>query len=47
LLYAVASVASWLFAYYFVPETRGRTLEQIEEFWRARNRVRQTARGFS
>src|SRR6266487_3389729 len=44
LLYAVASVASWLFAYYFVPETRGRTLEQIEEFWRARNRVRQTAR---
>ena len=43
LLYAVASVASWLFAYYFVPETRGRTLEQIEEFWRARNRVRQTA----
>jgi sugar porter (SP) family MFS transporter len=47
LLYAVASVASWLFAYYFVPETRGRTLEQIEAFWRARNRVRQTARGFS
>src|SRR5437667_9995605 len=44
LLYAVASVASWLFAYYFVPETKGRTLEQIEAFWRAKNRVRQTAR---
>jgi SP family galactose:H+ symporter-like MFS transporter len=43
LLYAIASVASWLFAYYFVPEKRGRTLEQIEEFWRARHRVRQTA----
>src|SRR6266481_2319973 len=43
LLYAFASVASWLFAYYFVPETRGRTLEQIEAFWRDRHRVRQTA----
>jgi hypothetical protein len=43
LLYAVASVASWLFAYYFVPETRGRTLEQIEAFWRAKHRVPQTA----
>jgi SP family galactose:H+ symporter-like MFS transporter len=43
LLYAFASVASWLFAYYFVPETRGRTLEQIEAFWRARHRVRQAA----
>jgi sugar phosphate permease len=45
LLYAVASVASWLFAYYFVPETRGRTLEQIEAFWRARHRVRQMTGG--
>ena len=35
-LYALFSVASWLFAYYFVPETKGRTLEQIEAFWRAR-----------
>jgi len=47
LLYAVASVASWLFAYYFVPETKGRTLEQIEAFWRARHGVRQTTRRFS
>jgi sugar porter (SP) family MFS transporter len=47
LLYAVASVASWLFAYYVVPETRGRTLEQIEAFWRAKHHVRQTARRFS
>jgi sugar porter (SP) family MFS transporter len=43
LLYALASVASWLFAYYFVPETKGRTLEQIEAFWRAGRRSRQTA----
>jgi hypothetical protein len=43
LLYAFASVASWLFAYYFVPETKGRTLEQIEAFWRARHGVRQEA----
>jgi MFS transporter, SP family, galactose:H+ symporter len=43
LLYATASVASWFFAYYFVPETKGRTLEQIEAFWRARHRGHQTA----
>jgi sugar porter (SP) family MFS transporter len=47
LLYALASVASWLFAYYFVPETKGRTLEQIEAFWRARHHARQTAARFS
>jgi SP family galactose:H+ symporter-like MFS transporter len=49
LLYALASVASWLFAYCFVPETKGRTLEQIEAFWRASHRVRgrQTVDGFS
>jgi SP family galactose:H+ symporter-like MFS transporter len=47
LLYALASLASWLFAYYFVPETKGRTLEQIEAFWRARHRARQTVVGIS
>ncbi len=47
LLYALASVASWLFAYYFVPETKGRTLEQIEAFWRARHGVRNADRGIS
>src|SRR6266702_242397 len=41
LFYALASVASWLFAYYFVPETKGRTLEQIEAFWRARHDAHQ------
>ena len=46
-LYALASVASWIFAYYFVPETKGRTLEQIEAFWRARHRARRTVARFS
>src|SRR5213595_2347342 len=46
-LYALASVASWLFAYYLVPETKGRTLEQIEAFWRARHRAHQTGDGTS
>jgi sugar porter (SP) family MFS transporter len=40
-LYALASVGSWLFSYYFVPETKGRTLEQIEAFWRAGRPSRQ------
>jgi SP family galactose:H+ symporter-like MFS transporter len=47
LLYAAASVASWLFAYYFVPETKGRTLEQIEAFWRAKHRAHKAGRGIS
>jgi sugar porter (SP) family MFS transporter len=47
LLYALASVASWFFAYYFVPETKGRTLEQIEAFWRARHRTHRTNARFS
>jgi SP family galactose:H+ symporter-like MFS transporter len=43
LLYAFASVASWLFAYYLVPETKGRTLEEIEASWRAGRPARQMA----
>jgi sugar porter (SP) family MFS transporter len=43
LLYAFASMASWFFAYYLVPETKGRTLEEIEAFWRAGRRPRQMA----
>src|SRR5438876_1224284 len=41
LLYAFASVASWLFAYYLVPETKGHSLEEIEAFWRGRRPSRQ------
>jgi SP family galactose:H+ symporter-like MFS transporter len=33
-LYAVLSIAGWVFCYFMVPETKGYTLEQIEEHWR-------------
>jgi MFS family permease len=33
-LYAILAVAAWIFSYYLVPETKGRTLEEIEAFWR-------------
>ena len=32
--YALVSVASWIFAWRMVPETKGRTLEEINEDWR-------------
>ncbi|MBZ5630209.1 MAG: sugar porter family MFS transporter [Acidobacteriia bacterium] len=32
-LYGALAVASWFFSYYLVPETKGRTLEEIERFW--------------
>ena len=34
-LYGLLAVCAWIFAYFLVPETKGRTLEEIEEFWRA------------
>ena len=34
-LFGVVSIGAWLFAYFLVPETRGKTLEQIEAHWRA------------
>ena len=34
-LYGVVSICAWLFAYFLVPETKGRTLEEIEAHWRA------------
>jgi predicted MFS family arabinose efflux permease len=33
LLFAALCVCAFIFALRFVPETRGRTLEQIEESW--------------
>jgi len=34
-LYGVVGVGAWIFAYRLVPETKGRTLEDIEAHWRA------------
>jgi sugar porter (SP) family MFS transporter len=36
-VYAVLAIASWLFSYYLVPETKGRTLEEIEHSFRHRH----------
>jgi len=33
-MYAVLAIASWVFSYYLVPETKGRTLEEIEHSFR-------------
>ena len=34
-LYGSIAVAAWIFFYLLVPETKGKTLEQIEEHWRS------------
>ena len=34
-LYAVVGVVTWIFSFFFVPETKGRSLEEIEAHWRA------------
>jgi sugar porter (SP) family MFS transporter len=33
-MYGVLAIGSWLFSYYLIPETKGRSLEEIERFWR-------------
>lgn len=34
-LYGVISIVAWFFAFFLVPETKGRSLEEIEAHWRA------------
>ncbi|MDQ2945658.1 MAG: sugar porter family MFS transporter [Acidobacteriota bacterium] len=34
-LYGVIAVGAWVFFYLLAPETKGKTLEQIEEHWRS------------
>jgi MFS transporter, SP family, galactose:H+ symporter len=34
-LYGLLAIATWIFSYYLVPETKGRTLEEIEQTWRS------------
>jgi MFS family permease len=38
--YAFVTGGALVFAYVMVPETKGRTLEQIEGFWRSQKRIR-------
>jgi sugar porter (SP) family MFS transporter len=38
-LYALLALAAWIFSYALVPETKGRTLEEIEAAWRAKRPV--------
>jgi predicted MFS family arabinose efflux permease len=40
-LYGFVSVGAWLFAFFLVPETKGKTLEEIEAHWRAGKRPRE------
>ena len=34
-LYGVIGIGVWLFAHFLVPETKGRSLEEMETHWRA------------
>lgn len=39
-LYAALCVVAWLYVYYFMPETKGLSLEEIEERWRSGQQAR-------
>jgi SP family galactose:H+ symporter-like MFS transporter len=35
-LYGLLAIGAWIFSYSLVPETKGRSLEEIEQAWRSR-----------
>ncbi len=43
-LYGVIGIGAWIFSYLLVPETKGRTLEEIEAHWRAGKHPRELGR---
>jgi len=43
-IYAIVGAGAWFFAYFLVPETKGRTFEQIEADWRAGRHPREMGR---
>jgi SP family galactose:H+ symporter-like MFS transporter len=42
-LYGVVAIGAWVFFYLLVPETKGKTLEQIEAHWQAGKKPRELA----
>ena len=40
-LYGLIAIGAWIFFYKLVPETKGKTLEQIEEHWRTGKKPRE------
>jgi sugar porter (SP) family MFS transporter len=44
-LYAVLCIVAWLYVYYFMPETKGLSLEEIEEHWRSGKDARKMKKG--
>ena len=43
-LYAVVALVAWVFAFRLVPETKGKTLEEIEAHWHAGKHPRELGR---
>jgi MFS family permease len=41
-LYGVSAIAAGIFSYYYVPETKGRSLEEIEQFWHGKSQFETT-----